>query len=92
MLCWELVQVLREIIFFKERILSSINKFNLAELRYLLKGMNDNKLVFQSLEKLIDEILKIDRNFDFSEFEFYKRIINSHLTKFDQSSNSDLPF
>lgn len=78
--------------FFKERILSSINKFNLAELRYLLKGMNDNKLVFQSLEKLIDEILKIDRNFDFSEFEFYKRIINSHLTKFDQSSNSDLPF
>ncbi|MCF0262978.1 hypothetical protein KW868_00620 [Acinetobacter guillouiae] len=78
--------------FFKERILSSINKFNLADLRYLLKGMNDNKLIFQSIEKLIGEILEIDKNFDFSEFEFYQYSINSHLTKLDQSNNSDLPF
>lgn len=78
--------------FFKERILSSINKFNLADLSYLLKGMNDDKLIFQSIGKLIDEILKIDKNFDFSEFEFYKNSINLHLTKLNQSNNSDLPF
>lgn len=78
--------------FFREKILNSINKFNLADLKYLLKGMNDNKLIFQSMGKLIEEIIKIDRNFDFSEFEFYQKIINSHLTKLDQSNNSDLPF
>ena len=78
--------------FLKEKIFSSINKFNLADLTYLLKGMSDNKLIFHSIGKLIDEILKIDKEFDFSEFEFYQSTINLHLTKHNQSNNSDLPF
>lgn len=78
--------------FFKERILDSIDKFKLKQLSYLLKGYNDKKIIFQSIDKLLNEIIKQDENFDFSEFEFYKESINSFLAKLHQSNDTDLPF
>lgn len=78
--------------FFKERILDSIDKFKLKQLSYLLKGYNDKKIIFQSIDKLLNEIIKQDENFDFSEFEFYKENINSFLAKLHQSNDTDLPF